>query len=294
MASLESHGKSRINMENVICDVKVEPIRKRLLKSIHSKINTIKQYLDFKVYLSLFLLSLVLIIFFIVKIFYSFSFFSMRENLTAEIFGSILDIFFLSVIFNLFLNWNERKRDIKRYMEEIDDYRKWDEKEAKYRLNGIIKRLLKLKVKQLNLDSCFLPGVSIDCAELEGSSFLCANLENASFYGSNLKGADFIGTNLNNADLAHTNLTGAHFWDAKCKGTDFFQSKLFNTSFDGAELKGAKFECVDFKGVTHNGVEQLSEVESLYGSINLGSEIESILKSKYPKLFICPFTDRYK
>ena len=80
------------------------------------------------------------------------------EGITVEAFGMLFDILILGFLFSIFYNLAERKLNIERYLEEIDDLRGWDEKEAMYRNMGNIKRLSRLGIeyKKIDFHDCYL------------------------------------------------------------------------------------------------------------------------------------------
>lgn len=180
------------------------------------------------------------------------------EGVSIESFGMLFDILVLGLIFHYYSKKGEEKRRIERYLEELDDYRGWDEKEAMYRIVGHIKRLVELKQVNLPLENCFLRK-----ADLSFSILLEANLKEA-----DLRGAKLIKTNLSMTKLQGSNFVGA----------DLLGAKLEGANFHGAELMGAK-------GLT---VEMLLEVKTLYQVKNLEPGLEKKLRAKKPELFEKP------
>lgn len=125
-------------------------------------------------------------------------------NILVESHGMLLDLFLIGV----FLFWlqrrsadnREKKLRIKRYEEEIDDYRGWDEKEAMYRIVGNIKRLNKEGVSKIDLRGCFLERADLRGAKLQG-----AQLQGAWLLGTILKGACLKEAQLQGARVARIN-----------------------------------------------------------------------------------------
>ena len=58
-------------------------------------------------------------------------------NVLSEAHGMVLDILVIGVGVALLNKYSEKRRDISRYQEEIDDFRHWDSDEAAYRIAGI-------------------------------------------------------------------------------------------------------------------------------------------------------------
>ena len=64
-----------------------------------------------------------------------FLYFGDRNNIVQDYFpGLFFDILVFGIFIVIYNRISERKRDIKRWNEEIDDFRGWDEKEATYRI----------------------------------------------------------------------------------------------------------------------------------------------------------------
>ena len=201
------------------------------------------------------------------------------EGVSVESFGMLFDIFVLGVIFNYFANKGEKKREFERqvrekqlkiirYLEEIDDYRGWDEKEAMFRIVGNIKRLMKLGQKKLILHDCYLKGANLIDAQLQGADLQQATLMGADLWDANLRGA---------------NLAMANLQDAKLQGTIFEGAKL-----SAANLKGADLEGVSLQGAEGLHVGMLLEVKRLYKVKGLDPELEKELKAQKPELFKLP------
>ena len=180
------------------------------------------------------------------------------EGLLIEAFGMILDILVIVIVIQWFNEKKEKARKIEQWKEEIDDYRGWDEKEATYRIVGMIRRLNKENVTRIDLSFCFL----------KGANLLVANLEWANLKYAKLEGADLWDANLEGAELGHTNLKGA------------------DLSF--ANLEGANLLAANLKGVKNLTIEQLSKVVTLIDVQGLDLELKKQIKEKYPHLLEKP------
>ena len=64
------------------------------------------------------------------------------EGLLIETFGMLLDVLVIGIIILWLNEIRDKKRrrelEIQRYQEEIDDFRGWDDKEATFRIIGIV------------------------------------------------------------------------------------------------------------------------------------------------------------
>jgi hypothetical protein len=202
------------------------------------------------------------------------------EGITIEAFGMLFDILVLGILFNIFNNIGERKREIRRYLEEIDDYRGWDEKEAMYRIVGNIKRLQKLGEKKLYLKNCYLEDAKLHGIELPG-----ANLEGANLTKAKLQLAD-----LQKANLKRANLTEAKLNWANLQGVDLFGAILQNASLEEANFEGASLTLANLENVVLTGaqgltIDMLLKVISLYEVKGLEPKLEEEIKRKKPELF---------
>ena len=94
------------------------------------------------------------------------------QGIYIEASGAVMDI----VVFGIIIAWltsrKDQNQEITRQMELIDDYKKWDSDEARYRIAGAIRRLNKL--------NC----TAIDFSGIEMSDFRFRWLEIESIAGS--------------------------------------------------------------------------------------------------------------
>ena len=84
-----------------------------------------------------------------------------------------------------------KKLQIQKYKEEIDDYREWNEKEASYRIYGILKRLFKLKQYDVDLSRCYFENITFSKNIFETFDFHKVNLTESIFVNCGLFKANF-------------------------------------------------------------------------------------------------------
>lgn len=161
-------------------------------------------------------------------------------NVRVEFVGFCFDVLLLGLILSIFMQRDRRKQDIKRWKEEIDDFRGWDEKEAMFRIVGNVNRLNRAGITEICLEVC--------------------HLQNAIFIEANLKGSSFTEANLENASLAEANLENTNFWDVNLKGAE-----LYNANLKGANLMGVNFENADLRlaNLENAIVDKIDWLESL-------------------------------
>jgi BTB/POZ domain-containing protein KCTD9 len=224
------------------------------------------------------------------------------DGILVEAHGMLLDILVLGVI-TLWLSISadkrmERASQIRRWREEIDDYRRWTESEAMFRITGNVKRLNAVGESQVNLSECHLGKAHLTAMRLMNSSaenavFDNAMLDDAEIVACNLRNSSFVGSQLNRVDLDGSILTSAHFEGASLshatmRMTDLTNAKftganltravlsaalLKNSAFDGADLAGAvlenatlagaDFSKANLAGSNLNGVRQWEKIKSV-------------------------------
>lgn len=86
--------------------------------------------------------------------------------------GAVMDVVIFGIILAVLADMTSRRRDVTRQMELIDDYKKWDSAEARYRIAGAIRRLNRLN------------RTAIDFSGIEISNFRFRWLEIESIAGS--------------------------------------------------------------------------------------------------------------
>jgi len=233
------------------------------------------------------------------------------RDVLVEAHGMLFDILiigtFIFALHTLVESRREKKRNIERWQEEIDDFRGWESEEAKVRILGNIKRLNRNGVTEINLAECFLNNADLSNTNLKGADFSGAYLRKADFRGANLerirltgaklegalfrlanlKRADLLGTNLENTDLRRTNLEEAYLREANLKGADFWKAHLEKASFLDANLEEASFDEAYLERTEELTIEQLSQVRTLYLA-KLDSKLEKQIKKKYPHLLEKP------
>ncbi|MEM8901784.1 MAG: pentapeptide repeat-containing protein [Bacteroidota bacterium] len=161
------------------------------------------------------------------------------ENVLVESHGMLLDL----LIIGVFLFWlqkrtaarRDKKRDVQRYQEELNDYRGWADNEASFRVAGLIRRLGEESIDfhQLHLGRCSREIIrrAID----QGTRIF-------SLEGADLKTFDFSGVNCWNVNMSQTDLAKANLSKANFSMADFSESRLKNTNLSESELRGAKFD----------------------------------------------------
>jgi uncharacterized protein YjbI with pentapeptide repeats len=111
------------------------------------------------------------------------------EKILVEAHGMVMDIFVFGVLI-FYINRKSGKRmEVKRYKDEIDDFRNWKTPESAYRITGNIRRLTRNGVTRINLSDCFLREMDLRDLNLQQADLTNADLRGASLVGADLRGA---------------------------------------------------------------------------------------------------------
>jgi Pentapeptide repeats (9 copies) len=156
------------------------------------------------------------------------------HDILVEANGMFFDLLVFGILLSIYEALREKKEKIERLHEEIDDYREWPEKEAKFRLMGSVRRLIKEGEKKLNLRNCYLEDTSFADWNLSKTHFDMSNLLQAKFYQTILIGSTFQEAKLKNAAFYSADLTGADFSGADLEGVNFSKANLSNVTLEGA------------------------------------------------------------
>jgi hypothetical protein len=196
------------------------------------------------------------------------------HDILVEFHGLLFDLLILGILLTIYESITFRLETIKRYQEELNDYKFWKTEEAMYRTRGLIKRLVDLKVKELDLSHCYLATDKslsqytemqkwqFSGTNLYESFFMLANMSNCNFYISNLEESSFVNVNLTDCKFGGANLINAKF--EKC---DFRNAK-----FDDA-LVGSEFWFDEMERNQNINFGEIREKYSLYEFPNHNRDI---------------------
>mgnify|MGYP001070259576 CR=1 FL=1 len=164
------------------------------------------------------------------------------RDILIEAHGLLFDIFVFGVLLAYLNKFLEKKQRSERYKEEIDDFRGWEEKEAKYRIVGNIKRLNKLGSTRIDLNNCYLAN-----ADLQNANLVKANLQNVDLSDADLQFADLSYANLSyanltGADLSNALLRGANLQNAILKNSQLLRTSLWRANLNQADLSGGNLK----------------------------------------------------
>ena len=244
----------------------------------------------------------VLIVSTIVIIIASYSYYDKEfaENILVEAHGMLFDILVIG-IFILSLNALAEKRiqkrfENRRYLDEIDDFRGWESKEAAHRIAGNLKRLKRNGYKgEVDLSKCYLGCVDLQkdglleyfskhlaginlvkgnlCnVKLQGADLREANLQDAKLMSADLHGAKLIVANLQGARLIKADLQGANLTHAVLDDADLRRTNLQGAVLEDAMLGNADLGRANLQGV--NLAQAILEGVNLQDAILFGADLE--------------------
>lgn len=150
--------------------------------------------------------------------------------------GIVLDLLVLGIVLTLYEHFTERKNKIERYKEEIDDLRFWRSEEAMFRINGIVKRLNKLGVKELDLSHCHFKNFPT-FKDMAYWKFQCSSFINSHFFSIKLNGTNFYDSNIENSHFIHSDLTDCDFSLCILENVAFEQCVMNNVDFTNAYIE---------------------------------------------------------
>ncbi|MEL0651710.1 pentapeptide repeat-containing protein [Algibacter sp. TI.3.09] len=195
------------------------------------------------------------------------------HDILVELHGLIYDLFVFGIVLTIYETNKERKQEkeritkaksekIERYKEEINDFRFWKSEEAKFRISGLVKRLIKLNEKELNLKHCFLQNANgiTENEEMQKWNFSAANLNDTSWLMNNCSNSIFYLTELYQSSFRNVNLTNCKFDSAILFKTQFTECNLTDVSLVGTIVHTENW----FKEMKENGNIGIKELEDKY------------------------------
>lgn len=185
------------------------------------------------------------------------------SDILVEAHGVLFDIVLFGIILAVYDRITRHKEDVQRYLEEIDDFRGWEGKEAMYRIVGNIRRLNRLGVTNVSLVDANLAAANLAEVDLESGNMTRTNFQGARMARANLSliegqkanlegiyasGARFAGADLTEANLQGAELVSADFTNAMLRNANLLGARLMEADLRGAEISGVDFRGADLKG----------------------------------------------
>lgn len=195
------------------------------------------------------------------------------DNIVVESHGLLFDLFVLGILLAIYDRIKENRRQeeeetsvINRYLEELDDFRPWKSEESKYRIRGIVKRLMTkgytnidfryLDLKEIELENARLSKAHLLETDFSGAKLIGANFQEATIYSSYFLTKETL---LSKADFSNARIYGSKFNDAYLLDADFSNAILSNCDFSGADLRGVVFQSAYLYDTKLEGSEVLKD-----------------------------------
>lgn len=158
------------------------------------------------------------------------------HDIIVEFHGLIFDLIIFGLLITIYDSVKSRQDKIIRYKEEIQDYSGWESDEAKYRIKGLIKRLINLNAKKVGLFGCFIKNCPYT-KKMTDWKFATAKLYNSHFIDCDLSKSTFYLSELHDSSFHKVNLTDCDFGLAVLDECNFSNCILNNTNFDFAYVR---------------------------------------------------------
>jgi hypothetical protein len=205
------------------------------------------------------------------------------QAVLAEAYAMMLGMALPLAVVLMVMERSRRHGEIRRCRDDIEDLRGWRNPAAARRMRGLVKRLTRLGVVDLDLTRCYLRQLNLSAMPLTGARLVGADMEGTNLSASDLSGADLQGAVLRRGILRRTRLSRAILW-----GADLREAVLVEADLKGAQLKEADLTGADLAGArldeVHGlGVEQLGRARSLHGA-SLPPKLLARVKERHPAL----------
>lgn len=167
-------------------------------------------------------------------------------DVQVEFWGLIFDVLVILVGFGVIQHGKQRRDDIARHSEVIEDLKRWSSEEAKHRVLGAMRRLNRLGKSNFELSGAHLKSANFTGYGIK--SIAGSTLSSGGWWGSD----ELTVSNFEDVDFSSLDARGvvfektfpmrigqkilSHGPRATYKNCDFWGADLSNAKFDGAEL----------------------------------------------------------
>lgn len=166
------------------------------------------------------------------------------EDIWVEFVGLTLDVFFILIVFALFEHRRQKKQAMTAQEEIIDDFKKWNSDEAKFRIAGAIRRLNRFGKTNIDFGGIELRDFSFrrhDIKSIQGSTFYDGTWgEMGSRDNVILEKVDFSHLDCQRVIFSKFNPFSGLEWSirfASITDCDFMECELSGAIFNGAHLE---------------------------------------------------------
>jgi uncharacterized protein YjbI with pentapeptide repeats len=167
------------------------------------------------------------------------------NDLWSEMGGMTLDVFFILIIYEAFIQRRARREAVERQYETIDDYKRWDAVEGRFRIAGALRRLGALGVTKVNFSGLLL-------SDFAFATHGIPSLRQSSFYDGDW------GNPLNVSKVCLTRVSFDHVDCTEVQFSPFDPFEALHTQNDRyASLADCSFANSVLVGAAFNGAELL-------------------------------------
>ena len=161
------------------------------------------------------------------------------QGVYAEGAGALMDLVVIGIIIGVFSTRRERKRQIRSHQELINDFKKWDSEEGRYRIAGAVRRLNRRGRTSIDFVGMEMSNFSFrehDIESIAGSRFYLGDWISPGSQGRVvLRVVDFSHLDCSNVIFSafqplvrltmnlprHAQLLDCRFWEANLRGATF-------------------------------------------------------------------------
>ena len=168
----------------------------------------------------------------------------MWQGVYVEGAGAVMDLVVFGIIIGVMVGRVERRRQISSQQELIDDFKKWDSEEARYRIAGAVRRLNRLGRTSINFVGMEISAFSFrdhDIESIAGSKFYVGALGLGSRARALLRGVDFSFVDCSSVVFSAFNPLGTIGVEppryAQFRECRFEEANLASATFKGALMK---------------------------------------------------------
>ncbi|MCZ0944152.1 MAG: ankyrin repeat domain-containing protein [Gammaproteobacteria bacterium] len=158
--------------------------------------------------------------------------------------GALLDLVVIGIIIGLIVGRRERKRQIQNQQELIDDFKKWDSEEARYRIAGAVRRMNRLGRTSIDFVGMEIRGFAFrhnDITSVAGTKFYAGSGGLGSRDRTVLEDVDFSFVNCSNVVFSPFN-PFAGLWKGPPHHVQLRDCRFVEADLRGAVFKGALIE----------------------------------------------------
>ena len=160
-------------------------------------------------------------------------------DVMVEFWGLLFDISFIVVLLGVFQYRQQRRQDIARQHEVIEDLKRWNDEEAMHRIVGALRRLNALGQTAVDLTGAVLSDAKFKgygVASLRGSRLSGGGWADETLRESSFKNVDFSRLDLREVVFGFDAWGGGYAKSGRYDDCNFWEADLRGSCFDAAEL----------------------------------------------------------